>query len=105
MSRLRRYEILLPRKFNDGQPVPDHLISQTLREMEQRFGAVSWETQAIQGSWHHEGERFRDDLFRVFVDVEDQPEHRQFFRGYKEQLKSRFSQIDIWITTYPIDVL
>jgi len=25
MSKLRRYEILLPRKFNDGQPVPDRL--------------------------------------------------------------------------------
>ena len=44
MSKLRRYEILLPRKFNDGQPVPDRLISQTLREVEERFGAVSWET-------------------------------------------------------------
>jgi hypothetical protein len=23
MSRLRRYEFLLPRKFNDGQPMPE----------------------------------------------------------------------------------
>jgi len=44
-------------------------------------------------------------LFRVFIDVEDRPEHLEFFRNYKERLKSRFNQIDIWMTTYPIEVL
>jgi hypothetical protein len=62
MSRLRRYDFLLPRKFNDGQPVPDDLISQTLGELEERFGAISWETQVIQGAWRQQGERFRDEL-------------------------------------------
>ena len=28
---------------------------------------------------------------------------RQFFTDFKEDLKQRFQQIDIWITTYPID--
>jgi hypothetical protein len=54
MSRLRRYEFLLPRTFNDGESVPDDLISQTLGELEERFGAVSWETQVIQGTWRHQ---------------------------------------------------
>lgn len=105
MSKLRRYEILLPRKFNDGQRVPDALISETLRELEQRFGAVSWETEIIQGTWQQQGQHFRDELFRVFVDVADQPEHREFFQSYKEQLKSRFKQLEIWVTTYPIEVI
>jgi hypothetical protein len=46
---LRRYEILLPRRYNDGQPVPDSLIADTLVELEQRFGSVSSETQIIRG--------------------------------------------------------
>jgi hypothetical protein len=58
MSKLPRYEFLLPRKFHDGQPVPDGLISQTLGELEEYFGAVSWETQIIQGAWRQQGERF-----------------------------------------------
>jgi hypothetical protein len=49
MSALRRYEILLPLRFNDGQSVPDGLISDTLIELETRFGTVSWETQIIRG--------------------------------------------------------
>ena len=105
MSKLRRYEILLPRRFNDGQAVPDGLIRETLRELEARFGAISWETQTIRGAWEQRGQRYEDDLFRVFADVEDAPENREFFRAYKQQLKSRFRQLDIWMTTYLIDVI
>ena len=48
MSRaLRRYEVLLPLRFNDGQPVPDEIVAETLLELEQHFGAVSCETQTI----------------------------------------------------------
>jgi len=69
MSRsLRRYEILLPLRFNDGQPVPDDLVADTLVELEEQFGAVSSEMQTIRGVWRHEGESYRDDLVRVFVE-------------------------------------
>ena len=74
-SSSRRFEILLPLRFNDGQPVPD------------------------------EGQSYRDDLVRVFVDVPDVAESRQFFLEFKERLKARFRQIDIWMTTYPIELL
>jgi len=105
MSALRRYEILLPSQFNDGRPVPTDLIADTLQELEQAFGAVSCETQTIQGLWHHEGELYRDSLARVFVDVEDTAENRQFFVRLKARLKNRFQQKDIWLTTYPIEVI
>ena len=97
----RRFEILLPLRFNDGQPVPNDLIADTLLELEQRFGAVSCETQTIQGRWQHMGQQFRDDLVRVFVDVPDVPENKQFFIEFKERAKARFQQLDIWMTTRP----
>jgi hypothetical protein len=106
MSALfRRFEILLPRRFNDGQPVPDELIADTLLELEERFGAVSSETQTIRGLWRYEDQLFRDELIRVFVDTPDVPESRQFFLEFKERAKARFRQIDIWMTTHPIEVL
>jgi len=58
----------------------------TLLELEQRFGAVSSETQTIRGRWHQEGVAYRDDLIRVFADVPDEPEARHFFAEYKERL-------------------
>jgi hypothetical protein len=102
---LRRFEVLLPLRFNDGSLVPDDAVADTLLELEQQFGAVSCETQTIRGQWRHEGQDYRDDLIRVFVDVADEPESRQFFVEYKERLKARFQQLDIWLTTYPIEVL
>lgn len=102
---LRRFEILLPQRFNDGSAVPDELFADTLLELRNRFGAVSSESQTIRGIWSHEAEIYRDDLIRVFVDTHDIPEARDFLIAFKERLKQRFDQIDIWMTTYLIEVL
>ena len=106
MSRMvRRFEVLLPLRLNDGTPVPDDFVADTLIELEDRFGAVSCETQTIRGHWRYEGQPFRDDLIRVFVDVPDVPESRQFFVEFKERLKVASSRLDIWMTTYLIEIL
>lgn len=101
----RRYEILLPLRLNDGTQVAGELIADTLLELRERFGAVSCETQSIQGQWQHQGQIYQDNLMRLFVDVPDTSEHREFFVQFKEQLKTRFEQLEIWITTYPLDVI
>jgi hypothetical protein len=41
----------------------------------------------------------------VFVDAPDVEETRQFFVDFKEILKAQLQQLDIWMTTYPIEVL
>jgi hypothetical protein len=100
----RRFEILLPQRFNDGSVVPNDLFAQTLLELRKQFGAFSCETQIIRGVWEVAGQSYRDDLIRVFVDVDDSHENQQHFHDYKEQLKARFQQIDIRITTYLVEV-
>lgn len=102
---MRRYEILLPLRFNDGSPVSDELVGAVLAQLRERFGAVSFETQTIRGVWQHEGRAYRDDLVRIFADVSDLPEHRDWFRTFKDQLKRDFRQLDIWIVTHPIEVI
>lgn len=102
---LRRYEILLPLRFNEQEPIPDALLGETAIELRQQFGAVSSETQIIRGLWQHEGQSYRDELVRIFVDVPDTPENRLFFEEYKERLKTRYRQLDIWMITYLIEVL
>jgi hypothetical protein len=85
--------------------VPNALIADTILELRQRFGAVSCETQTIHGVWTHEAEVYRDELIRVFVDTADTAITRDFFVEFKDRLKQRFDQLDIWMTTYPIEVL
>jgi hypothetical protein len=105
MTALPRYEILLPSQFNDGSPVPQERLAETLLELETKCGAVLCETRTIQGLWRQEGEIYRDSLIRLFVDVSDTSENRQFFVEFKRRLKERFQQLDIWLTTYPIEVI
>src|ERR1041385_6508718 len=94
----RRFEILLPLRFNDGSPVPDAAIAEAVIELRRKFGAVSSETQIIEGQWQHVGQIYRDELMRVFVDVEDTPESRDFFHQFRERLRTRFRQVSIWMT-------
>lgn len=105
MSILRRYEILVPLLHNDGRPVPESLLAQTFNELREKFGAVSWETQTVRGAWEHHGTVYEDNLTRFYVDVPDLPEHRTFFREFKQQLKKRFDQLEIWITSHTLDVI
>jgi hypothetical protein len=95
----------LPTRFNSGEAVPGELFADTLLDLEQHFGAVSSETQRIEGRWRHHGELYRDESIRVFCDVSDTAENLQFFVEFKERLKERFQQLDIWMTTYPLGVI
>ena len=101
----RRFELLLPTRFNSGEAVPPELFADTLLDLEDRFGAVSSETQMIEGRWRFQGGFYRDELVRVFCDVPDNDANWQFFVELKERLKVRFQQIDIWMTTYPLEVI
>jgi hypothetical protein len=102
---MRRYEILLPLRFNDGSAVPRGLVGDVIIALRGRFRAASCETQTIRGIWEHEGQVYQDDLMRVFVDVPDTEENRAWFQSFKESLKKDFGQLDIWLTTHPIEVL
>ena len=105
MNALRRYEILLPLRFNDGTAVPERLLTEAFEELRTRFGAASWETQTVHGEWQHAEVVYQDDLVRFCADVEDSSENREFFRRFKAHLKTRFQQLDIWITSHPVDVI
>jgi hypothetical protein len=105
MEKWERYEILLPLRFNDGTVVPKVLLAETIQELESRFGAVSSETQIIHGRWHCGATAYRDDLMRVWVDVEQTPTIQAFFTDFKVRAKARFQQLDIWLTSHSITVI
>jgi hypothetical protein len=48
-SKWRRFEVLLPLQFNDGSDVPAELLAAAVLEIVDHFGAVSYETQNVEG--------------------------------------------------------
>jgi hypothetical protein len=100
-----RYEILLPLQYNDGTPVEPEKFQETRRELARRFGALTMDAPPISGLWVSGERRYTDELIRFVVDTEATSDTDEFFHDFKERLKERFRQIEIWITAYPIRVL
>src|SRR5438105_3647484 len=100
-----RFEILLPLFHNDGRPVEPEKFVQTDDELVQLFGATSTDTVVVHGRWLYQSTLYQDQLVRVRLDLEDNPENWQAVRSVKETLKIRFDQVDIWITAHRIDVV
>jgi hypothetical protein len=99
----KEYVILLPLRFNDGEPVPDELILQTREELVAHFGGASFDPVPITGYWLHEETLFADELLRVRVSGRDPQADDPFIRRYKEALKERFRQEEIYLTAYTIE--
>jgi hypothetical protein len=97
--------MLLPQKHNDGRLVDPGHFEQTREELVAQFGAVSLQPGVVHGIWVHEGTRYEDELLRLIVDVDDTPENQQFFVAFKNVLLQRFEQVEIYIASYPIDLL
>lgn len=90
---------------NDGRPVSQEKFYQTRDELVAQFGAVSLSPHFVLGVWTHEGQRYEDESMKLVVDVEDLPEHREFFHDLKLALRERFEQIEIYVVSYAVDVI
>ena len=55
-------------------------------------------------AWKYGGARYRDELLRIRIDSSD-PRTGDYFRTYKQLLKERFQQIDIWITAHELEII
>ena len=101
-----RYEILLPLRHNDGREVEAEKLLQTKNELVQKFGALTVDPHPVEGRWTQSGVTYEDMLLKFIVDVErDTDETQRFFREYKERLKQRFEQLDVWVVAFPIRIV
>lgn len=100
-----RFEVLLPRRYNDGADIEFEKFKLTWTELIERFEALTVEPTPRHGYWTHELERFEDDLVKLVLDLDDTEATEQFMRDYKRRLKERFEQIDIWIVAFPIRII
>jgi hypothetical protein len=53
-NKSRRFEVLLPARFNDGREVSDDLIGEAIDEVIDQFHAASFYKDAAEGYWRHE---------------------------------------------------
>ena len=106
MVSYKRYEMLLPLRYNDGSPVGSGKFTQTQEELFNEFRGLTIDFVPIIGYWMDPTDAVIEaESVRLVVDVLDTPENREFFVQWKEQLKERFEQIEIWIVGIAIDLI
>jgi hypothetical protein len=103
-NKSRRFEVLLPARFNDGREVPDELIGEAIDEVIDQFHAASYYQDAAEGYWRHEGVVFHDSLGLLVVDVPDTAANRKWMKAFKARWKVRLDQLEIWMVSYRIDI-
>jgi hypothetical protein len=91
--------------YNDGSKIEKEKFLITNEELVERFDATTTDSTRIVGRWIYQNQLYEDKLIRIIIDVPESQDSEAFFRQYKEVLKKRFKQIDIWITSYEIDVI
>ncbi|MGH7953208.1 MAG: hypothetical protein ACREFE_15010 [Limisphaerales bacterium] len=56
----RRYEIVLPTRYNDGAPVPEDEFWEVAKELVAHFGATSYLPEPFRGFWVHQGQTYAE---------------------------------------------
>jgi hypothetical protein len=97
-------QILLPLYDNDGAALPRALLDGVRKELAERFGGLTAFTRApAEGHWRDAGETRRDDI--VVFEVMAERLERDWWRGYRRELESRFRQEEIVIRAQEIEIL
>ncbi len=93
---------MLPLQFNDGAEVPSDWLAEAVFEIVDQFGAVSHETQKVEGHWRQGGVVYRDNLIKLVIDVPDTAANRRWMKAFKSRWKTRLKQLELWMVSHGI---
>jgi hypothetical protein len=103
-SKSRRYEVLLPVRFNDGRDVPEELLGEAVNEIVAQYGAVTFYKQAAEGHWRSDDTLYRDDLALLVVDIRDTQKNRKWMKEFRNRWRERLQQLELWMVSYVIEI-
>lgn len=103
-----RFEIKLPSYYNNGRRIEPEKHNQTLEEIYEKFGAYTLQTVTI-GRWRdpNTNKSYEEEMGGIIVDVDKEKLNDiiAFLREYKQKLKERFQQEEIYIVGYELYVI
>ena len=104
---MKKYEIYLPLRYNDGTKVEASKLKEIRRQLMAVFGAVTVSSMSApyQGTWRYRGVEFIDNIIRIENITTEDFSSDQFFRNFKRQLKRTLRQLDILITVQDVHTI
>jgi hypothetical protein len=107
IRRMKKYEIYLPLKYNDGTKIETEKIKQIREELVDVFGArtVSSQHAPYQGAWNYRGSDIVEDIIKIEIIARADRKTQTFFRQFKERLKRLLKQIDVLIIAQDVRLI
>ena len=107
IRRMKKYEIYLPLKYNDGTKIETEKIKQIREELVDVFGArtVSSQHAPDQGAWNYRGSDIVEDIIKIEIIARADRKTQKFFRQFKERLKRLLKQIDVLIIAQDVRLI
>ena len=107
IRRMKKYEIYLPLKYNDGSKIETEKIKQIREELVDVFGArtVSSQHAPYQGAWNYRGSDIVEDIIKIEIIAGADRKTQKFFRQFKERLKLMLKQIDVLIIAQDVRLI
>ncbi len=104
---MKKYEIYLPLKYNDGTEIEPEKLKQIKEQLVAVFGAVTVSplVAPFQGTWRYGGVEFIDEIIRFEIINEQDFRSDLFLKEFKKQLKRTLRQFDILITVQTIETI
>lgn len=112
LFRQVRVHLLIPLYYNPDKqgyrvPIEPERIHATKEEVTRRFGGFTSTTLYNEGKWISKktGKEQEDITKTFYIDLEPSPENIKWLLEYKEKLKERFKQEEVYMTISPVFVL
>ena len=104
---MRKYDIYLPLKYNNGEAIESEKIVKVWDELAEAFGGITVSplSAPYQGRWKYGGVEYIDEIIKIEVVATNDRAAKKFLKDFKEHLKAYLQQIDILITTHGIQVI
>ena len=92
---MKKYEIYLPLKYNDGREIEAKKIKQIREKLIAVFGALTVSSQSApyQGSWKYGGVDFIDDIIKIEIIAAGDRKLISFLRNSRNSLNGSSSRL------------
>jgi len=95
---MRKYEIYLPLKYNDGEVIESEKIVGVWDELAEAFAGITVSSLSApyQGRWKYGGVEYIDDIIKIEIVTTNDKATKKFLKDFKQHLKESLQQIDIF---------
>ena len=97
---MRKYEIYLPLKYNDGESIESAKIVAIWDDLADAFGGVTVSSLSApyQGRWKYGGVEYIDDIIKIEVVTTNDRKAIRFFKDFKVEVSatSRYPNHNPW---------